>query len=112
MLNNLIRMDFSRREGRVACYNKKSLSYNHKPGLCPNIESIFTDIFFPKTKPILVSVTYWPSDKPKIIEYFDHSFKGSNTSNIQECYRIGDVNFNLLSGCKMLLEKQHYDIYR
>lgn len=38
---DVIRMNGSKRGGRVACYIKKSLSYNHKSSFCPNIQSIF-----------------------------------------------------------------------
>ena len=37
---NLIRLDRSTRGGRVACYIRTSLSYNHKTSFCRNIESI------------------------------------------------------------------------
>ena len=36
-----IRMNGSKRGSRIACYIKKSLSYNHKSSFCPNIQSIF-----------------------------------------------------------------------
>ena len=49
---DLIRFDCSRKGGRFACYIKKSLSYNHKTSFYCNIESIFIDIFLPKSKPI------------------------------------------------------------
>ena len=55
---DLIRLDRSRRGGEVACYTRKSLSYNHKTSFCRNNESIFKDIFLPKSKPILVGVLY------------------------------------------------------
>ena len=71
---NIIRMDRSRRGGRVARYIKKSISYNQKSSFCPIIESIFIDIVLPKSKPILVGVLYWPPDKPRFLEYLDNSF--------------------------------------
>ena len=37
--HGLIRMDSSRRGGRVACCIRKSLSYNHQSSLYPNTES-------------------------------------------------------------------------
>ena len=77
----------------------------------PSTESIFIDIVFPKSKPILVDVLYRPPDKPRFIEYLDNSLKESNISNIQECYLMDDFNVNLFSGSKMLLDKQYYDSY-
>ena len=99
---DLIRLDRSRRGGGVACYIRKSLSYNHKTSFCRNIESIFIDIFLPKSKPILVGVLYRPPDKPDFIEHLNNSLKESNMSNTQVCYLIGGFNVNLLSGNKML----------
>ena len=99
---NLIRLDRSRRGGGVACYIRKSLSYNHKTSFYRNIESIFIDIFLPKSKPILVGVLYRPPEKPDFIKHLNNSLKESNISNTQECYLIGDFNVNLLSGNKML----------
>ena len=71
---NLVRLDHSRRVvegggGEVTCCIRRSLSYNHKSSFCCNIESIFTDIFLPKSKPILVGVLYWPPDKPGFIKH-------------------------------------------
>ena len=43
---SVIRMNRSTRGRGLACYIKKTLSYNHKLVLCPNIKSIFIDIFF------------------------------------------------------------------
>ena len=47
------RIDCSRRGGGVACYIRKSLSYNHKSSFCVNTDSIFVYIFSSKSKPIL-----------------------------------------------------------
>ena len=103
-------MDRSR-GGEVACYIRKSLSYNHQTSFCRNTESIFIDPFLLKSKPILVGVLYRPPDKPDFIEHLNNSLKESNISNNQECYLIGDLNVNLLSGNKMLLKKQYSDSY-
>ena len=57
---DLLRLDWSRRGGGVACHVKKLLAYNYKHDFCKNSESIFIDIFKPKTKSILVSILYKP----------------------------------------------------
>ena len=64
---DVIRLDRSKRGGGVACYIRKSLSYNYKSNFCPNTESIFTDIFLAKSKPVLVGMLYRPPDKPRFI---------------------------------------------
>ena len=78
---NLFRLDHSRRGGRVSCYIRKSLSYNHKTNFCRNIESIFIGIFMQKSKPILEGVLYQSPDKPDFKEHFNNSLKESNIFN-------------------------------
>ena len=107
---DLLKLDRSRRGVRVVCYIRKSLSYDHKTSFCRNIESIFMDVFLPKSHPILVGVLYRPLDKLDFIENFNNNLKESNISDTQECYLVGDFNVNLLSVNKMLLEKQHFDL--
>ena len=43
---DLVRFDWSRRVGGVACYIKSSIVYNYKDSFCSNTESIFVNIFF------------------------------------------------------------------
>ena len=64
-----------------------------------------------KSKPILVGVLYRASDEPDFIEHLNNPWKESNISNTQECYLIDDFNVNLLSGNKMISEKQYSDSY-
>ena len=56
---NLLRLHQSRRGGGVI---KRSLAYNYKDNFCKSPETIFFDIFLPKTKPILVGTLYRPPD--------------------------------------------------
>ena len=107
---DLIRLDCSKRGGGVACY-LGFLSYNHKTSFCRNIESILIDIFLPKSKPILLGVLYRTPDKSDFIEHLNNSLKESNTCNTRECFLIGDFNVNLMSGNKLVLEKQYSDPY-
>ena len=44
--------------------------------------------FLPKSKPILVGVSYQPPDKSGFIEYLNNALRENNISNIQECYLI------------------------
>ena len=53
---DLVRSDQSRRGGGVACFVKNSSSYNWKPNFCINTESIFIEIFLPKSKPDLIGI--------------------------------------------------------
>ena len=85
---DLISLGHSRRGGLVACYIRKSLSYNHEPSFPCNIENIFIDIFFPRSKPTLVGVLYRPPEKPDFKEHLNNFLKENNISNFQECYLI------------------------
>ena len=53
---DLVRLDQLRRGGGVACYIKSSIAYNYKDSFCSNTERIFVDIFFHKSKPILLGI--------------------------------------------------------
>ena len=88
---------------------QKTLSYNRNSNFCPIILKNFIDILLPNPKPILVGVLYWLPGKSRFIEYPDNSLKENNISNIQACYLIRAFNISMLSGNKMLLDKQYYD---
>ena len=47
--SDLVSSDHFRRGG-VACFLKNSISYNRKPNFCINTESIFIEIFRPRSK--------------------------------------------------------------
>ena len=49
---DLVRLDWSKKSGGVSCYIKSSIAYSYKDSFCGNTESIFVDIFLPKSKPI------------------------------------------------------------
>ena len=92
---DLIRLDRSRRNDRVACYIRKSVSYNHKTSFCRGTESISIDIFLTKSKLILVGVLYRPPNKPDFIEHVKNYLKESHICKTKECYIIDDCNVNL-----------------
>ena len=59
----------------------------------------------------MAGVLYRPLEKPDFLEPLNSSLEKvmfiifRNISNIQECYIIGDLKFNLLSGKKIPLKK-------
>ena len=57
---NIVRNDRNRNGGGVACYIRNSICFNRKNCLPDNIENIFIDLFYPKTKPISVGIIYKP----------------------------------------------------
>ena len=105
---NSIKLDHWKRTGGFACNSIKPLCGSNKQNFCGDIESIFIDIIFPKSKPICFGVLHWPTHKPEFIDYLDNSLKEGNIFNIQVCYLLVDVNVDLLSRNKMLLKKICY----
>ena len=55
--NNIVRKDKNRHGGGVTCYIRKNICFNRKACVSDNTENIFTDLLFPKTKPISVGIT-------------------------------------------------------
>ena len=103
---DLLRLDRSRRGGGVACYVKKSLAYNYRDNFCKNTESIFIDIFLPKTKPILIGILYRPPDKNDFVKSLEETFTNCNILDKQECYLLGDFNINILQNGENVFEKK------
>ena len=53
---NIVLNDRNRKGGGVACYIRSDICYSRKTCLSDNLENIFIDILFPKTKPISVGI--------------------------------------------------------
>ena len=66
---DLVRLDRSRRGGGVARYIKSSIACSYKESFCSNTESIFVNIFLPKSKPILLGILYRPPDKSDFVQH-------------------------------------------
>ena len=92
---DLVIPELSRRRGGVACFVKNSISYNRKPNFCINTESIFIEIFLPKSKPVLIGILYRPPDKCDFVNCLERTFSDTNVFESQECYLLGDINKNL-----------------
>ena len=103
---DLLGLDRSRRSGGVACYVKKSLAYNYRDNFCKKTESIFIDIFLPKTKPILIGILYRPPDKNDFVKNLKETFTNCNILDKQECYLLGDFNINILQNGENVFEKE------
>ena len=92
---DLVRSGRSRRGGGVACFVKNSISYNWKPNFCINTESIFIEIFLPKSKAVLIGILYRPLDKYDFVNCLERTFSDTNFFKSQECCLLGDININL-----------------
>ena len=91
---DVVRSDRSQRGGVVACFVKNSISYNRKHNFCINTESIFIEIFLPKSKPALIGILYRP-DKYDFVNCLERTFSETNAFEPQECYLLGNININL-----------------
>ena len=92
---DLVRSDRSRRGRGAAYFVKNSISYNRKPNFYINTESIFIEIFLPKSKPVLIGILYRPPDKYAFANCLEQAFSDTNIFESQECYLLGDININL-----------------
>ena len=79
----------------VACFVKNSISYYRKPNFCSNTESIFVEIFLPKSKPVLIGVLCRPPDKYDFVNCPERTFSETNVFEAQEYYLLGDINITL-----------------
>ena len=78
----------------VACYIRNDLSYTQKNLFQNNIENVFFEIHFPKTKPITVGIVYRPPNQTNSIKTLNENFAKLDITN-KETYILGDFNINL-----------------
>ena len=78
------------------CFNLKTCRSN-------NIENIFIDLLFPKTKPITVGVLYKPPDQTRFLEQIVTEFETLDLND--EHYVLGDFSMNLLFKGKYICDK-------
>ena len=91
---NIVRNDRNRNGGGVACYIRNNICFNRKACMSDNIENIFIDLLFPKTKPISVGIIYKPPSQTQFLEQMITEFEALDLNN--EIYVLGDFNINLL----------------
>ena len=96
----LVRSDWNRHGGGVACYIHSDISFNVRGDFSSEIENIFLDILLPKTKPILIGILYRPPDQSKFLDNLSTSISQTCTFNEQEVYILGDLNINLINSQK------------
>ena len=99
---NIVRNDRNRNGGGVACYIRNNICFNRKACMSDNIENIFIDLLFPKTKPISVSIICKPPSQTQFLEQMITEFEALNLNN--KVYVLGDFNINLLFQDKNVLQ--------
>ena len=72
---NIVRNDRNRKGGGVACYIRNNICFNLKSCLSNNIENIFIDLLFSKTKPITIGVIYKRPNQTRFLEQIITEFE-------------------------------------
>ena len=101
---NILRFDRNRHGGGVACYVRNDLSFTKRNYFPHDIETIFIEIFLPKTKPMTVGIVYRPPSQTSFLETMNEHFYKLDTIN-KETYILGDFNINLYLNNKYVFEK-------
>ena len=90
---NILRFDRNRHGGGVACYVRNDLSFTKRNHFPHDIETIFIEIFLPKTKPMTVGIVYRPPSQASFLETMNEHFYKLDTIN-KETYILGDFNIS------------------
>ena len=72
---SIVRNDRNRKGGCVACFIRSNICYSRKAYLSDNLEKIFIDLLFPKTKPISVGIFYKPPSQTQFLEQIITEFE-------------------------------------
>ena len=91
---NIVRNYRNRINRGVACYIRNNICFNRKACTSDNVENIFIDILFPKTKPISVGIIYKSPSQTQFLEQIITEFEALDLNN--EIYILGDFNIKLL----------------
>ena len=78
---NTVRNDWNRKGGGVACYIRSKISYSRKACLSDNLENIFIDFLFPKTKSISEGIIYKLSNQTRFLEQMITEFEALKLNN-------------------------------
>ena len=90
-------------QGKIQTVQFTNIYKHLKTCLSNNIENIFIDLLFPKTKPITVGVIYKPPNQTRFLEQIITEFETLDLHN--EHHVLGDFNINLLFKGKYIFDK-------
>ena len=102
---SIVQNDRNRKGGGVACYIRSNICYSTKTCLSENLENIFIDLLFPKTKPITIGILYKPPRQTRFLEQMVTDVESLELNN--ELYILGDFNIDLLFKGNCILNKTH-----
>ena len=100
---SIVRNDRNRKGRGGACYIRSNICYSRKTCLSDNLENIFIDLLFPKTKPISIGILYKPPRQTRFLEQMVTDFESLELNN--ELYILGDFNIDLLFKGNCILNK-------
>ena len=101
----VVQSDRNRDGGGIACYIRNNICFNGKACISDNVENIFIDLLFPKTKPIFVRIVCKPPSQNQFLQQMITEFGALDLDN--EIYILGDFNINLLFRDKYVLNKSN-----
>ena len=88
----------------IACYVRNDLSSTKRIFFPHDIETIFIEIYLPKSKPMTVGIFYRSPSQTNFLESINENFYKLDTIN-KETYTLGDFNINLYLNNKYIFEK-------
>ena len=101
---NILRFDRNIHGGGVACYVRNDLSFTKINYFPHDIETIFIEIFLPKTKLMTTGIVYLPPSQARFLETTKEHFYKLDTIN-KETHILGGFNINLYLNNKYVFDK-------
>ena len=90
----IIRRDRNREGGDVCIYIRSDFIFKLRDDICTTLETVWAELYLPKTKPILIGVCYRP---PKHVHFFntlEQCCLGCNCFTNKKIIMMGDFNID------------------
>ena len=88
----IVRHDRNRTGGGVCLYIRSDIAFNPKNDIGADLETVWAELYLPKTKPILVGVCYRPPKQMDFFSLLEQSCLNCNNFSNSECIILGDFN--------------------
>ena len=105
----IVRKDRNRNGGGVLAYIKECFSHNLREDFDSENESIFFEIFLPRTRPILIGVVYRPPNDSDFIKRLQETILNFDDFDRREVYIMGDVNIDMDKKVSNNLKNEYID---
>ena len=100
---SIVQNDRNRKGGGVTCYIRSNICYSRRTFLSGNLENIFIDLLFPKTKPTSIFILYKPPRQTQFLEQMVIDFESLELNN--ELYILEDFSIDLSFKGNCILNK-------